>query len=125
VDAALARVTADFKNEVAEIGVVSESDTAVLGMRVKKFGRTTSFTEGTITQVNATFSVSGYPGGAATFTDQIAFTADSGTFLEGGDSGSSLISEGNKVVGLCFAGSTAIGIANRWEHVVAGLNIIL
>jgi len=125
VDAALGRVTADFVREVAEIGVVDGAETAVLGMRVKKFGRTTSFTTGIITQVNATFSVQGYPNGAATFTDQIAITADSGTFLEGGDSGSSLISEDNKVVGLCFAGSTAIGIANRWEHVVAGLGIVL
>ena len=125
VDAALGRVMVDFVDEVAEIGVIDGAETAVLGMRVKKFGRTTSFTEGTITQVNATFTVQGYPGGPATFTDQIAITADSGTFLEGGDSGSSLISEDNKVVGLCFAGSSAIGIANRWEHVVDGLNIIL
>ncbi len=125
VDAALGRVTVDFVREVAEIGVVEGSETAVLGMKVKKFGRTTSLTTGTITQVNATFSVQGYPGGAAVFTDQIAVTADSGTFLEGGDSGSSLISDDNKVVGLCFAGSTAIGIANRWEHVAAGLGIVL
>lgn len=125
VDAALGRVTVDFVREVAEIGVVEGVETAVLGMNVKKFGRTTSFTTGTITQINATFSVQGYPGGPATFTDQIAITADSGAFLEGGDSGSSLISEDNKVVGLCFAGSTAIGIANRWEHVVAGLGIVL
>ncbi len=125
VDAALGRVTVDFVLEVAEIGVVEGAETAVLGMRVKKFGRTTSFTTGTITQVNAIFSVQGYPGGPAVFTDQLAVTGDDGTFLEGGDSGSSLISDDNKVVGLCFAGSTAIGIANRWEHVAAGLGIVL
>ncbi|MEM7332189.1 MAG: hypothetical protein AAF490_08860 [Chloroflexota bacterium] len=124
VDAALARLTVDeFDLALPEIGQVTGTGEPTLGMRVQKFGRTTDFTVGTITQVNATFEVSGYPNGNATFTNQVAMTADSGPFLQGGDSGSSLISEDNKMVGLCFAGSNTIGIANTWENVASLLNI--
>ncbi len=124
VDAALAHITVEFSPEIAQIGVVRGQATGELGMRVQKFGRTTSYTVGTITQVNATFVVQGYPDGPATFTDQLAITADSGPFLQGGDSGSALISMDNQATGLCFAGSNVIGIANRWEHVASGLNIV-
>lgn len=124
VDAALARLTVnDFQTELPEIGQVSGTGEPELGMRVQKFGRTTDYTVGMVTQVNATFEVSGYPGGNATFVNQVAITADSGPFLQGGDSGSSLISEDNRMVGLCFAGSSVIGIANTWGNVASALNI--
>lgn len=123
VDAALARLTVEFELDLPEVGLVTGTAEPTLGQRVQKFGRTTEHTVGTITQINATFAVSGYPGGTATFSDQVAITADSGPFLQGGDSGSSLISEDNLMLGLCFAGSDVIGIANRWENVAAGLNI--
>ena len=123
VDAALARLTVAFETGLPEIGQVTGTGEPTLGMRIQKFGRTTDYTVGTITQINATFEVSGYPGGNATFTNQVAMTADSGPFLQGGDSGSSLISEDNKMVGLCFAGSDAIGIANTWGNVAAALNV--
>ena len=125
VDSAIGLIESDFDRETPEIGVVTDAGTAELGMRVQKFGRTTGHTVGTITQINATFSVSGYPGGPAVFVDQLAITATSGSFLEGGDSGSGLVSMDQEAVGLCFAGSTAIGIANTWQNVATALNISL
>lgn len=124
VDAAIGLVEVDYDRTTPEIGVVTETETPTLGMQVQKFGRTTQHTIGTITQVSATFNVQGYPGGVATFVDQVAITADSGSFLEGGDSGSGLTTMDGKAVGLCFAGSPAIGIANTWQNVEAALNVV-
>jgi len=123
VDAALGVLEVDYDRTTPEIGVVTETATPVLGMQVQKFGRTTSYTTGTVTQVSATFVVQGYPDGPATFVDQVAITGDSGSFLAGGDSGSGLCDMDGRAVGLCFAGSQTIGIANTWPNVTAALNI--
>ena len=123
VDAALGLIEVDYDRTTPEIGVVTETATPTLGMQVQKFGRTTSYTVGTITQVSATFVVQGYPDGPATFVDQVAITADSGSFLAGGDSGSGLCDMNARAVGLCFAGSQTIGIANTWPNVAAALNV--
>lgn len=123
VDAALGRIDVPYDRTTPVIGVVSRTATATLGTEVQKFGRTTSHTVGTVTQVGATFTVQGYPGGPATFVDQLAITPDSGSFLEGGDSGSGLADMSGAAVGLCFAGSPAIGIANTWQNVEAALGV--
>ena len=123
VDAALGLIEVGYDRTTPVIGVVTEPSTPVLGMQVQKFGRTTEHTVGTITQVSATFTVQGYPDGPATFVDQVAITGDSGSFLAGGDSGSGLTTMDGKAVGLCFAGSQAIGIANTWQNVTAALNV--
>lgn len=124
VDAAIGLLEVEYDRTTPEIGIVTQTAAPTLGMRVHKFGRTTDYTVGTITQVDATFAVQGYPGGTATFVDQVAITADSGSFLQGGDSGSGLVSiDGGEAVGLCFAGSPQIGIANTWPNVEAALNV--
>jgi hypothetical protein len=123
VDAAIALIEADYDRTTPEIGVVTETAAPTLGMRVQKFGRTTEHTTGTITQVSATFIVQGYPDGPATFVDQVAVTGDSGEFLAGGDSGSGLATIDGVAVGLCFAGSAVIGIANTWPNVEAALDV--
>lgn len=123
VDAAIGILEVDYERTTPEIGVVTETATPTLGMQVQKFGRTTSYTVGTITQVSATFVVQGYPDGPATFVDQVAITADSGSFLAGGDSGSGLCDMNARAVGLCFAGSQTIGIANTWPNVAAALSV--
>ena len=123
VDAAIGLIEVDYDRTTPEVGVVTDTATPILGMQVQKFGRTTSHTVGTITQVSATFVVQGYPDGPATFVDQVAITGDSGSFLAGGDSGSGLCDMGGRAVGLCFAGSQTIGIANTWPNVATALNV--
>lgn len=87
---------------------------AYLGMGVKKSGRTTGITHGTVSVIDATVDV-GYDGGkVARFVDQI-LTND---MSDGGDSGSVLLSEdGTKLVGLLFAGSSTITVFNRIQNV--------
>ncbi len=124
VDAALARLSEDANLDTPHVGRLARTGVAELGMSVQKFGRTTRYTTGVVTQVNASFLVQGYPSGPVMFTDQVAIDGDAGPFLQGGDSGSGLVS-GDTAVGLCFAGSDVIGIANQWYNVEAALGIVL
>ncbi len=75
-----------------------------VGLAIKKVGRTSSQTTGTITTINLTITV-GYTNGNATFTGQF-YT--SSKFSKSGDSGSLVVTNsGNNPVGLLFAGNTA------------------
>jgi hypothetical protein len=123
VDAAIAEPLNqnDVRNEILNIGVVTETAEATLGMSVKKMGRTTSFTTGTILQVDVTSSVSYGTGKTAVFVDQLM----AGAMSQGGDSGSAVVSADNKLVGLLFAGSTSTTIINRIQNVFSALNITL
>jgi hypothetical protein len=84
-----------------------------VGMLVKKTGRTTNFTTGRITAINATVDV-GYGGGkVARFKDQIVTTSISAP----GDSGSLVLTLDSIAVGLLFAGSPVATILNQIENV--------
>lgn len=88
--------------QVLEIGPVNGiREAPELGEDVKKRGRTTRFSQGKVTGVDATIQVSGYQETrTATFVDQIITDAESA----GGDSGSGFYDKGNQLVGLLFAG---------------------
>jgi hypothetical protein len=84
-----------------------------VGTLVQKTGRTTSFTTGRITAVNATVDVNYSGGRVARFRDQIITTNMSAP----GDSGSVVTTLDNVAVGLLFAGSNVATIANQIENV--------
>jgi len=111
VDGALAKPVGHdvVSSEILEIGAVTGEREAELGMEVKKSGRTTGLTTGTVQLLDASVQV-GYGGGrTALFTNQILTT----NMSKGGDSGSLLVDgEGNKAVGLLFAGSDEVTIHN-------------
>ncbi|ABA58311.1 conserved hypothetical protein [Nitrosococcus oceani ATCC 19707] len=123
VDAAIAQVEfQDADRKIYWIGDVrgwrQKRDVAV-GMPVKKTGRTTHFTMGRITAINATVNV-GYGGGkVARFRDQIITTPMSA----GGDSGSLVTTLDNIAVGLLFAGSSVATIVNQIENVRSLLRV--
>ena len=82
-----------------------------VGLAVKKVGRTSSLTTGTITAINATVNV-GYSAGTATFINQIVTSSG---MIKSGDSGSLLVTNdaNNNPVGLMFAGTNnGTAIAN-------------
>lgn len=90
-----------------------------VGTLLRKTGRTTNFTVGRVTVINATVDV-GYGGGkTARFLDQIMTTP----FSAGGDSGSLVTTLDGVAVGLLFAGSTASTILNQIENVRALLRV--
>lgn len=124
VDAAVARPLAhDFvQDELLGIGRVEGVREAVLGMGVRKSGRTTGFTTGAIQVLDATVSVNYGPERAATFEGQIVSTPMS----QGGDSGSLLMaSDAPQAVGLLFAGSSQATIFNPIQVVLDQLRIEL
>lgn len=93
---------------------------------VKKSGRTTEFTRGIVTDVNATIRVGFGPSGTAIFQDQILIGAIPYLlpFSAPGDSGSLVVSEfGNQPVGLLFAGSALYTVANKIQNVLSRMNV--
>lgn len=48
-----------------------------------------------------------------------------GAMSQGGDSGSAVLDENNRLVGLLFAGSDNSTIINRIEHVFSALDVSL
>jgi len=111
--------------EVLDGGTPIGMADAAAKMAVFKSGRTTGLTWTTITDVNASVKVS-YPIGKIVFKDQIVFENPGGAVIAGGDSGSILLSGAPPaVVGLCFAGSSTVGIANKASRVVEALGVDL
>jgi hypothetical protein len=122
VDGAVARPLrlAEVEKEILEIGLVEGTEEHYLGMGVRKTGRTTEYTEGNVTLVNATIEVNYGDGKVARFEDQIV----SGYMSQGGDSGSLLVAKNsNKAVGLLYAGSNLATIYNPISRVLEQLKI--
>jgi hypothetical protein len=90
-----------------------------VGTAVHKTGRTTNYTQGRITAVNATIDVNYGSGRVARFLDQIVTTPMSA----GGDSGSLVTTLDNVALGLLFAGSPQATILNQIEHVRSLLRV--
>ncbi|MEU6389835.1 hypothetical protein [Streptomyces sp. NPDC046939] len=90
-----------------------------VGDLVKKSGRTTNISFGRIIATDATVDVNYGTAGTARFKDQIMTT----NMSAGGDSGSLVTSLDNVAVGLLYAGSSQVTIANHIENVRALLRV--
>lgn len=110
------------KNEILEVGTIAGLAEGSLGTSVKKFGRTTEFTTGTIEQIDVTVNVSYGSNKVATFVDQLM---TGGGMSAGGDSGSAVVNDQNELVGLLFAGSSSNTILNRIQNVFTALDLSL
>lgn len=121
VDAALARPLRedDVSDSILEIGAIEGVIPGELGMAVRKSGRTTALTSGEILQVDVTVNVQYGAGRIARFGDQLL----AGPMSQGGDSGSAVVDERGRLVGLLFAGSDSTTIVNRIEHVFEALGV--
>ncbi len=112
IDCAIALMSTSNPTSVVQSGGYTASSTVVspsVGLAVKKSGRTSGLTTGTIQAINVTINV-GYSGGVAQFSGQIMTP---GSFIRSGDSGSLMVTEtGNNPVGLCFAGGSGGSFAN-------------
>jgi len=124
VDAAIASTTTELLgNATPSNGYgVPQSTTAAatVGMRVKKYGRTTGLTTNKVAFINATINVQ-YDSGVAQFVNQIVIGP--GRFSAGGDSGSLIVSQNNNPVGLLFAGSSSYTIANPIDAVLDAFGV--
>ncbi len=120
VDAAIATpLAADLvAPDILEIGPVAGIAAAALGLRVKKSGRTTGLTRGKVTGLEATVEVD-YGGKTAVFRGQVV----SDILSRGGDSGSLIVDDANRAVGLLFAGGDTTTILNPIDAVLAALRL--
>lgn len=130
VDAAIAEVApgVSVDGRIVDIPSVGLAERGTLNATVKKSGRTTGLTTGTIAAVNVSISVKygstcGGGRGTGAFRDQIRITPAS--FSAGGDSGSLIVTTGGKPVGLLFAGSSTSTFANQIDQVLSAFDITI
>lgn len=123
IDAAIALPDPNRPYTGAEAGGYTPSSTVVapsVGLAVKKTGRTSGLTHGTIQAINVTIRVQYSNGSIATFVNQIQ---TAGQFIRSGDSGSLMVTEtGNNPVGLCFAGGSGGSFSNPIGDVLSFFN---
>lgn len=114
---------------IVDIGDINGTATATTGLAVRKRGRTTGLTHGTVTATDYTTNVDYGDGlGVVTLRDQIRIVndpAESAQFGNKGDSGSVVVNASNDVVGLYFAGNGigTVGVANPIAAVLTALNV--
>jgi hypothetical protein len=94
--------------EILDIGKINGVTDPVIGLKIKKSGRTTGITSGEVRAVKATIKVNYGNGIILKFENQIIASKMS----EPGDSGSLVVDKDNKAVGLLFAGSKQSTIIN-------------
>jgi len=130
VDAAIAEVRPGAvisTGEIIDIGTISNATLdPALGLAVKKSGRTSGLTKGTISAVNVTVDISYGSGKTARFINQILITP--GSFLAAGDSGSLMVDDVETTpgaVGLLFAGSSSVAIANPIGAVLSSFGVTM
>lgn len=133
VDAAIAEVrigAVDTSGSILDIGQVSNSIIEpTINLSVKKSGRTTGLTHGYISAVNVTVDViynktCGIGSQKARFINQIMIGPAG--FSAGGDSGSIIVedcSPNPRAVGLLFAGSNTVTVANPISDVLSSLGV--
>jgi trypsin len=137
IDAAIAEIRTDqvrTDGAILEIGPLANTTAqAFVGQAVKKSGRTTGLTRSSISSLNATVTV-GYTDECAgnsfnvTYSNQILISNKGSRFLNSGDSGSVMVEDvavNPRAVGLLYAGSSSIAVANPIDEVLNHFNVTM
>lgn len=112
-----------FSDDIVQIGMVRATRPPQLNMRVRKFGRTTGYTEGVIKLLNATVNV-GYATAAGPRQAQFVGQVIAEPMSQGGDSGSLIVDvTDSSAVGLLFAGSPLATIFTPIDVVLNTLEV--
>jgi hypothetical protein len=113
--------------QIVDIGLVRGTKAATLGMTVRKRGRTTGLTHGSVDGLSLSVNIDYGDGiGARTLSNQVSIAADTTqnpVFSDHGDSGSVIVDDSGFVVGLLFAGAGTSTVANPIAAVLSELNI--
>lgn len=121
VDCAVAKPVSPgaIDNTILGIGKIQGIKEPEVDLKVKKSGRTSGVTSGTIKAINTTLQVKMSDNETVTFKDQFITEPMS----KSGDSGAILLDENNNAVGLLFAGSEKATAYNRIKNVMEALKI--
>lgn len=119
VDAALAQPydASRLSTGILGIGDPTGTTNVILNADVRKSGRTTGVTSGTVVAADATVKVN-YGNDVLLFKNQFIVESATPPFSSPGDSGSLIIDENLKVMGLLFAGSEYVTLANPIDAVL-------
>jgi len=106
---------------ILNVGGITGKRVPSVGEEVKKMGRSTGLTEGTIIDNSASINVE-YDSGVAMFTDVIV--VEGANIVAPGDSGSPVLTPDNSFVGLLFAGNDAgsVFIACKCTNIESALS---
>jgi hypothetical protein len=131
VDASIAMIDPEMVDEsgaILEVGTISSSTVAAsINQAVKKSGRTSGLSRSKVVGLNATVSVAyddecaGEYAFTKTFTGQIIIANKRSKFLASGDSGSLMVEDidtNPRAVGLLYAGSKTLAVANPIDEVL-------
>ena len=119
VDCAIFKPYKDMvRPEILEVGIPTGSGLPRVGMKVKKSGRSCHLAYGKIRAIDVTINVLGF--GLCTFKEQFIVKNPFGI---PGDSGSAVLDDENRVVGLLFAGSSYCTVCNYAVNVEKELGI--
>jgi hypothetical protein len=114
------------KNWIAEIGPVPGGTDSLDGV-LRKRGRTTGLTSGTLDGSQGTYQLdySDEGLGFRWLKDQIKIAPGPGTttFADKGDSGSVVVNENNEIVGLIVGGAVNKGVATPIASVLTGMDV--
>lgn len=121
VDAAVARPIRpeDINPEILGLGPITGIAEAEIGMAVVKSGRSSGITRASVKVLQASVQVILEEGLKGFFTDQIV----TGPLAQPGDSGSLVLDNSGRAVGLLFAGSNQSTVCNRIQNVLDSLNV--
>jgi hypothetical protein len=108
---------ADVYMSILNIGGVTGKRIPDLGEKVKKMGRTTGITEGTVIDTSASVRVV-YDTGEALFTD-VVLVEDN---IKAGDSGSPVLTSKGEFAGLLFAGSDTNYVFCKYSNIEQALS---
>lgn len=122
-DAALGALLSpgDAVPELFGLGPVAGVGEARMGMPVQFSGRTSGLRKGAVVALEVTVDVGMATGVTARFVNQVATTP----IAQPGDSGSLVVDASRRAVGLLFAGSAQISLANPIEAVLQRLGVTL
>ncbi len=123
VDAAVAKPINKrvINNEIPKIGKIKGAAEANIKDKIKKMGRTSGLTTGTVDGLDVTIEVAMSDGIKSIFENQIVSDLKSLP----GDSGSIVLNNNNEAVGLLFAGSSSRTVINPINSVLEELDIEL
>jgi hypothetical protein len=125
VDGAIATLKSGIGSvqEINQIGVIAGTAQAIFGETVRKVGRTTGLTTGTVTAVSDPASSTSGP----TYVNQVRVAPIAGVpkFSDSGDSGSVIVNASNQIVALLWGGNTGPSVANNIADVLAAFGITI
>lgn len=96
----------ELNEDIIQVGKIKGISNPKIGTKVKKYGRTTGYTEGTITDTGVFMNIDFGLDGIISFKDLVEVSSNgSDSFSDSGDSGSAIVDENNNLIARLNSGN--------------------